>query len=78
MKVHEVKILSDFFQAVEAGLKTFECRFNDRNYEVGDVIILLEVIDDMYTGRGISKSISYILEGGQFGIMDGYVVMSLV
>ncbi len=41
-RIHEVKILPEYFDAVEKGVKTWEYRFNDRNYAVGDVLILHE------------------------------------
>ena len=33
---HEIKIRPEFYKAVIAGMKTFEIRLDDRNYEVGD------------------------------------------
>ncbi|WP_445505788.1 ASCH/PUA domain-containing protein [Niallia sp. 03091] len=74
---HELKIDPMFFGSVAAGLKTFEIRFNDRNYKVGDTLLLKEYdhVIDQYTGREIEKRVTYITNYGQ---QDGYVVMSIV
>jgi len=38
MKLHELKILSQYKASIDAGQKTFELRKNDRDYKVGDLI----------------------------------------
>lgn len=74
---HELKLDKEFFYFVLSGIKTFEIRFNDRNYQVGDVLILKEwdKVTKSYTGRVIEKEITYITDYEQ---KDGYVVMSIV
>lgn len=74
---HELKIEKDYFGSVLAGLKTFEIRFNDRNYQVGDVLVLKEWdwFSETFTGREIEKKVTYITNYAQ---NDGYVVMSIV
>ena len=42
MKIHELKILPQYFEKVLDGSKTFELRKDDRGYEVGDILILKE------------------------------------
>ncbi|BDR73357.1 hypothetical protein K144316041_23680 [Clostridium tetani] len=81
MKTHELKIWPEYFKAVKNGTKTFELRKNDRDFKVGDILVLKEwkpglidstgleeiVIEEQgYTGRKIEKKISFILNGGQF------------
>lgn len=41
-KVHVLKTWPDQFRKVADGAKTFEWRFNDRNYAVGDTLVLME------------------------------------
>jgi hypothetical protein len=37
---HELKTDPEAFDAVASGAKTFELRRNDRDYQVGDVLVL--------------------------------------
>lgn len=39
---HDLKILPRYFDAVEDGSKPFEVRRNDRDYQVGDILLLRE------------------------------------
>jgi len=39
---HNLKTWPSFFQAVKSKIKPFEIRENDRNYQVGDTLILEE------------------------------------
>lgn len=42
MDVHDLKIHPEHFKPVWCGEKTFEIRFNDRDYKVGDLLDLHE------------------------------------
>ena len=42
MKVHKLKLDSNYYDNSAAGIKNFEIRKNDRNYQVGDVLELRE------------------------------------
>lgn len=77
--IQTLKTWPDYFNAVLSGEKTFEIRKNDRDYKVGDELRLEEYIPDdlQYTGRVIAVTVTYILHGGNFGIEDGYCVMSI-
>ena len=37
---HDLKIWPEFFDAVASGAKPFDLRKNDRNYHVGDTLLL--------------------------------------
>ena len=40
MKVHELKCRPDLFIAIHYGWKRWECRLNDRDYQLGDLLLL--------------------------------------
>jgi hypothetical protein len=76
---HALKTLPEYFMEVKSGRKTFELRLNDRNFKVGDVLILQEYDSDKdeLTNRWIEKEVSYILFGGKFGLQAGHCIMGL-
>lgn len=84
-KEHVLKTDPAVFQNVLDGKKTFEIRFNDRGYQVGDLIVLKETKFTgqqmksgeplVYTGREIQKRISYVLSG--YGLQDGWVILGI-
>jgi len=76
-KIIELKILPEYFAPVAIGEKKFEVRYDDRNFAVGDIIILREYDGEKYTGKKLSVKITYILRGGAYGIAEGYVVLSI-
>ncbi len=80
MKVHELKCHSGPFQSVYAGVKSFEIRVNDRDYQVGDSLHLKEYDPktNSYSGRWVSKRITYMIRGGNYGLPENLVVMAIV
>lgn len=75
---HNLKINTEYFEAVKSGIKNFEIRLNDRNFEVGDTVILHEIKNDTLTGRMFFLEISYLFHGGQYGLVDGYCIFSWI
>lgn len=75
---HELKCLPEYFQAIEDGLKTFEIRFNDRNFQRSDVLILKE-FDAFkgYSGREHISKVLYVLDKSPY-VPKGYVCMSII
>ena len=79
MKEHSLKLRQPYYADVESGKKTFEIRKADRNYEVGDVLILEEVecandLSYRFTGRNLLRRIVYITD---FMQRAGYVVLGI-
>lgn len=75
---HELKILPRWFEDVCKQKKTFEIRRNDRNFQVGDTLILKEYERGRYTGREVKRTVSYIYYGdGTYGLSDEFVVMAI-
>ena len=92
MKQHELKTWGQYFQAIVSGEKTFELRKNDRDFQVGDKLLLKEynllgithVTQEMkgeYTGAEQMVEVTYILKHepmkNNFGIERGYCVMGI-
>jgi len=74
---HDLKTLPEYFKQVESGIKKFECRKDDRNYKVGDVLNLKEYDpDNGYTGAGVQRTVTYILRDFD-GLAPGWVIMGL-
>jgi len=40
MTVHDLKIYPEYWEDIATGKKTFEVRKNDRDYQVGDLLLL--------------------------------------
>lgn len=79
MTTHDLKTWPEYFEAVESGAKSFEVRWNDRDYRTGDVLRLREWHPGIgkYSGRECTRVVTYVLNGGCWGIQGGYVVMGL-
>lgn len=73
---HDLKCWVGFFQDVLDGRKPFEIRQNDRNYRVGDSLLLREWSPDdkVYTGRRIECEVTYITSWEQ---KPDHVVMGI-
>jgi len=58
MQEHNLLIEDKYFQDVKSSIKTFEIRRNNRNYKVGDLIIL----NNLKTKETLQKKIKYICD----------------
>ena len=57
------------------GVKTFEVRKYDRDFRVGDILILKEYNGE-YTGKSVTMRICYALSDPDF-VKDGYVILGI-
>ena len=76
---HELKTWPKFFAPTLIGIKPFELRVNDRQYEKWDFLVLKEwdPATKEYTGRQITRQITYILDKGSFGLPEHMVVLGI-
>jgi ParB family chromosome partitioning protein len=78
---HELKLHTDYFDRLVSGQKTFELRKDDRDFQVGDTLELVEVFGDYgrtsEESRKLLATVSYILRGYP-GLDVGYCVLALV
>jgi hypothetical protein len=88
---HELKTWPEFFDAVLRGEKTYEVRYDDRGFQVGDELVLERFQPDGagggdyvgFDGRktGLSDCarivvrITYKTPGGRFGLSPNWCIM---
>jgi hypothetical protein len=73
MQTHELKSWPEYFTMVMSDLKLFELRYNDRDFKVGDRVVLEEFRPGVgtYTGRKQEIEITYIIHDDDAVAMDG-------
>lgn len=87
MNTHVLKCWPGAFDAIAEGTKRFEWRWDDRDFSVGDVLVLrwfdpnaLDGSGSYIDERGLTREqravVTYILRD-QFGVPPGYCVMSI-
>ncbi|HCO3755907.1 TPA: DUF3850 domain-containing protein [Escherichia coli] len=72
--IHNLKILPEHFTPVLDGLKLAELRKNDRNFQVGDILVLYEWDGD-YTGDACEREVIHVADVGSY--LPGYVLLSM-
>ena len=75
---HELKTYPEPFAVSSAGVKRFEYRKNDRDYEVGDTLYLREwdPMTGEFTGCWLRELVTYVLRGPDFGVPEGFAILS--
>lgn len=75
MQIHYKKCFKHFFYEVWNENKKFEIRYDDCNYCVGDILVLVEwdSVKEECTGRVSAHDITYLTD---FKQLPGYVVLS--
>ncbi len=82
MRTHHLKTWPTPFQGLKRGEKTFEIRKNDRDFAVGDILVLEEYDpqSETYSGDSLVREVSYLLTATPdefFGVKAGYCVMAV-
>lgn len=78
--IHELKTWRDAFKVIKRGDKKHDIRKNDRPFAVGDMLYLREwdnAITQDYTGESVHVLVTYISEGGTWGLPRDMCVMSI-
>ena len=83
---HILKTDKDVFQASWDGMKTYEIRFDDRNFQPKDELLLVETHytgEEMkngnpliYTGRSIQQLVTHKLKN-MYGLCPGWCILSI-
>lgn len=82
---HELKADPEVFDAVASGVKTHEIRYNDRDFQIGDTLLLRKTrymgaqmhmrgLPLEYTGDECRRTVSHVLSG--YGLQDHWVILS--
>ncbi|MCP4599213.1 MAG: DUF3850 domain-containing protein [Proteobacteria bacterium] len=85
--IHRLKCYTDFYQEVKSGRKNFELRRDDRNYKVGDILLLRETTKSgngewIETGEYVLREITYVFRPGGgaaeiFGLDNAFCILSI-
>lgn len=86
-RVHDLKTWPEFFEEVISGRKVHEIRENDRDFRVGDALLLREYkpppagpfggVAGDFTGRYTVRLVTYVTPGGKWRLPDNICVMSI-
>lgn len=77
---HKLKTWPAFFHAVRQQKKGFELRKDDRDFKVGDTLILEEYDPsyDRYTGQVETRLVTFVARDiPDFGLKPGYAILSI-
>lgn len=78
--IHELKSWPDQFDALSSKKKTHEVRRFDRDFKVGDFVLLREYDPETktYSGRQLLREIVHITPPASFGLPDDIGVLSVI
>lgn len=80
MAIHRLKTWPVYFSKLLTGNKTFELRKNDRDFKVGDILVLEEFASETkeFSGRSLEFQITYILElDAYLGLDSNFVILGI-
>lgn len=75
-KVIRKKIFPCYFKDVKERKKNFEIRKDEDDVCVGDLLVLCEWTGEYYTGRGVSRTVKYVLRDvPEYGLQEGFCII---
>lgn len=76
--IHQLKTWPQYFEQVRLGNKTFEARKDDRDFEVGDDLRLVEWCPESkeFTGRKLDRVITYVLRNTEH-VSPGFCILGM-
>ncbi len=75
-KTHELKYILSISKQFWMGKRHSKSEKDDRDFQVGDSIVLKEWDNIKYSGREIQAIIKYMLDDAFIGLAEGYVAFS--
>jgi hypothetical protein len=77
-RIHQLKTVEPYFSAVKSGVKTFEVRRFDRDFQIGDILDLTFYNPQTKElGERVFKRVTYMLTVKPF-VRKGYVILGIV
>ena len=76
METHHVKLDTTYYDYVEKRIKNAEVRFNDRDYQTGDWLVLEEWTGTEYTGHAIVRQITCVFPLDGIGL-NGWALLCM-
>ncbi|GAA3175948.1 DUF3850 domain-containing protein [Rhodococcus baikonurensis] len=80
MTIHEIKLDRKWFDRVANGTKRVEIRRADRDYQIGDQLVMREyemtILADRYTEREVTVNVTHVLYSIP-GLSADYVALSI-
>jgi len=73
MKIHNLKIEEEYLNAIKNRSKTFEIRYNDRGYQVGDILVFEDPKEE--SGQ-YAVFVTYMVSDERF-CKENFVTMSI-
>lgn len=79
-KHHNLKCITHYFVLAWSGNKPWEIRKDDRCFTVGDLVTLWEIDSEKreYTQRCFNSIVTYKYEGIEYGLQEGYCILTLM
>ena len=86
MKLHELKIKHKYLIDIESGIKTFEIRKNDRDYQVGDLVHFIDVQDFelnlykllvLYNANALYRIVYVLKDIPEYGLDKDYCIFGI-
>jgi len=71
--IHNLKIEEKYLNAIKNGSKTFEIRYNDRGYQVGDILVFQDPREE---SEKYIVLVTFIIDDERF-CKENFVVMSI-
>ncbi len=77
MIIYKIHYEGNEYEKVLTGTQTAQWRKNDRDFQIGDILILHEYENEKYTYRTFIAKVTDIIPGGHFNMPQEYCVMSI-
>ena len=74
----EKKVLQEYYKGIRTHKKMFELRKDEDGIKPGDILVLREWDGEKYTGGMTRREVTAVLKDcPEYGLMDGYCILSL-